>query len=387
MDGTLALWFDPLGHVAADAAKIDVHVNLWRDLPSGFDFLDVGLRFKVVEPLARVFMFVPERIDPGDVSDLWAVMRYGEVLKIVFNEVVQPGTGSADEYLVEQDGQPWLTMHRLDVSRDLSFETVYSPDGDGTIITFGAGFCDRLRASAAKCDNYARFRIDLRGDASRMFTVETQSQHGHLAPATDVTETTEFRLNVVRSYPEAVAHRARSGRFRIEKVHYFLIRDIGRRLVVQHGGARNVRRLETRPWQAYVDNRPGGGSGDMNSFVIYHWSADGRVQPFDEFVAYASFAADRPHLAWYAVGIVLLGALASAIANEVTALVGLASWRPATTASIALTLCALPIGLFWWVSRRRVGGDGVPARGVAASNTMVGSPPSRRDMFRQSRPS
>ena len=44
MDGTLALWFDPLGDAAADAPRIDVHVNLWRDLPSGFDFLDVGLR-------------------------------------------------------------------------------------------------------------------------------------------------------------------------------------------------------------------------------------------------------------------------------------------------------------------------------------------------------
>ena len=66
MDGTLALWFDPLSDAVADAPKIDVHVNLWRDLPSGFDFLDVGLRFKDVAELARVLMFVPGRIDRGD---------------------------------------------------------------------------------------------------------------------------------------------------------------------------------------------------------------------------------------------------------------------------------------------------------------------------------
>lgn len=352
MDGTLALWFDPLGDAHADAPRIDVHVNLWRDLPSGFDFLDVGLRFKDVAELARVLMFVPGRITRDDVSDLWAVMRYGEVLKIVFNEVVLPGPGSADAYLIEQDGQPWLTMHRIDVTRDLSFETVYSPDGDGTIITFEEHFCNRLRAAMNGCDGYARFRIDLQGAASRMFTVETHSQHGHLAPTTDVTETTEFRLNVVRSYPEVVAHRARVGRFSIEKVHYFLIRDVGRRMVAQHGGVRNVRRLETRPWRAYVENRPGGDAGDMDRFVIYHWKADGRIQPFEEFAAYASFAADRPHLAWYAVGIVLLGALGSAVASEAAALVALASWSSAVTASATLFLCTLPVAVFWWFSKR-----------------------------------
>jgi hypothetical protein len=352
MDGTLALWFDPLGDAAADAPRIDVHVNLWRDLPSGFDFLDVGLRFKDVAELARVLMFVPGSINRDDVSDLWAVMRYGEVLKIVFNEVVLPGPGSADAYLIEQDGRPWLTIHRIDVARDLSFETVYSPDGDGTIITFEEQFCNRLRAAVNGCDGYARFRIDLQGAASRMFTVETHSQHGHLAPATDVTETTEFRLNVVRSYPEVVAHRARIGRFSIEKVHYFLIRDVGRRLVAQHGGVRNVRRLETRPWRAYVENRPGGAAGEMDRFVIYHWKADGRIQPFEEFAAYASFAADRPHLAWYAVGIVLLGALGSAVASEASALVALASWSSAVTASATLFLCTLPVAVFWWFSKR-----------------------------------
>ena len=352
MDGTLALWFDPLGDAAADAPRIDVHVNLWRDLPSGFDFLDVGLRFKDVAELARVLMFVPGRIKRDDVSDLWAVMRYGEVLKIVFNEVVLPGPGSADAYLIEQDGRPWLTMHRIDIARDLSFETVYSPDGDGTIITFEEQFCNRLRAAVNGCDGYARFRIDLQGAASRMFTVETHSQHGHLAPATDVTETTEFRLNVVRSYPEVVAHRARVGRFSIEKVHYFLIRDVGRRLVAQHGGVRNVRLLETRPWRAYVENRPGGDAGDMDRFVIYHWKADGRIQPFEEFAAYASFAADRPHLAWYAVGIVLLGALGSAVASEAAALVALASWSSVVTASVTLFSCKLPVAVFWWFSKR-----------------------------------
>lgn len=352
MDGTLALWFDPLGDAAADAPRIDAHVNLWRDLPSGFDFLDVGLRFKDVAELARVLMFVPGRIKRDDVSDLWAVMRYGEVLKIVFNEVVLPGPGSADAYLIEQDGRPWLTMHRIDIARDLSFETVYSPDGDGTIITFEEQFCNRLRAAVNGCDGYARFRIDLQGAASRMFTVETHSQHGHLAPATDVTETTEFRLNVVRSYPEVVAHRARVGRFSIEKVHYFLIRDVGRRLVAQHGGVRNVRLLETRPWRAYVENRPGGDAGDMDRFVIYHWKADGRIQPFEEFAAYASFAADRPHLAWYAVGIVLLGALGSAVASEAAALVALASWSSVVTASVTLFSCTLPVAVFWWFSKR-----------------------------------
>lgn len=46
MNGTLAIWYEPLvgpGVPVHSPPKLELHFNLWRDLPSRTHFLDVGM--------------------------------------------------------------------------------------------------------------------------------------------------------------------------------------------------------------------------------------------------------------------------------------------------------------------------------------------------------
>lgn len=324
MEGTIALWFDPL-EPDRQAPCLELHVNLWRDLSADFNFLDVGFRLSEIENLRRFHLFFPVPLRLDCMTDLGETLRYADTLKAVFNDLVTAGSGDSGFYGTELDGKPHLTVQMLDIDRDLSLEPVAMPASDGTIVTFGESLCDRMRSVGAG-GHYVRLRIHLHGRSRDLFSSEIAAGDWRLTTATSITETTEFRFNERRSYPDVVARRVGEGAFRIEKIHYFLIRDIEQQLTSQHSPLRNVRRLEAGLWTPYLQGEPTRTStwrapaGVVRRLAIYHWSSKAKDDAFVEsFTAFASFRAARVHLGIYAVAIVLFGAMGSLLAAIISA--------------------------------------------------------------------
>ena len=280
---------------------------------------------KRVENLRRFHLFFPVPLRLDSISDLADTLRYGDTLKAVFNDLVTAGSGDTHFYPTELDGHPYVTVHRLNVQQDLDVEIVAMPSIDGTILTFGEGLCERMRGAGADAQ-YIRLRIHLAGRSRDLFSSEVAAGDWRMTTATSITETTEFRFNERRSYPDLISHRVSNGSFEIEKIHYFLIRDVEHQLSSQHRQLRNVRRLEAALWTPYLHGEPTR-TGTWRAppkvvrrLAIYHWSAKADAKdPVKSFTAFASFRAARVHLGIYALAIVLFGAMGSLVASILAA--------------------------------------------------------------------
>lgn len=335
MKGTLALWYEPADPARPELrVELEVHANLWRDLPSRANFLDLGLLFKGVENMTRFYLYVPARLTAEHLEDLSGVLRSGVTANAVFNDVVRFGAERDGGYDLERAADP-ITVLQIGAG-DTEFETLNDPlFGDGTRIAFNEQLCRRLPAGSSR--SYVRFRIRLVDDAAATFSSEITARDLAFASSAGRLELTEFRLNERRSFPASFADRADVGRFMITRIHYFLIRDLEHQLVVQHAPFEKVRRLETALWADYVASAYGSAeeltTRLANRLVIYHWKSKPKddEKEIADFISFASFRTTSTSLLFYAFVIVLLGAAGSVLA----ALLGelLSNWFSATAAT------------------------------------------------------
>lgn len=349
MKGTLALWYEPAESgkpdrpakvawrfkAAASTAnetprvELELHANLWRDLPSGTNFLDLGLMLRCVEHMSRFYLYIPATLSPASFQDL-GVLRSGVTPNAVFNDVVSLGPERDSSYGVTRGGETF-TVHMLRDS-DWELEPLNDPlFGDGTRIVFTEALCKRMATSTGR--HYVRFRIRLVDAAATTFSSDLIARDRAFASSAGRLELTEFRLNERRSYPRSFAGRAACGPFKITTIHYFLIRDLEHQLVVQSAPFEKVRRLESALWRDYVADAYGPANERSTKrlterLVIYHWKAKPKPSETEiaDFVAFASFRTTSSSLLYYAFVIVLLGAAGSALAALSGELVN--NWLP-----------------------------------------------------------
>lgn len=109
MNGTLALWYDPIDEDKDDQhPKIELHFNLWRDMENkpGLNFLDIGIKFKSnLQNLKRFKLYVPEEVRASQLTDLFEVLKYGQTLDAVFNSVTKRCNDEDKSFSFEIDGQ------------------------------------------------------------------------------------------------------------------------------------------------------------------------------------------------------------------------------------------------------------------------------------------
>jgi len=333
MKGTLALWYEPALPRSEDRGpvRVELHLNLWRDLPSGVNFLDIGLLLEDVEDMSRFYLYVPARLERTQIDDLYGILR--STADAVFNDVVELGAEGDDRYGITRSGRA-DTVFRI---REEDLELFHDEDavfGTGTRITFREGLVERMRAAAGS--KYLRFRIHLTGAARNTFSSEVLARDKVFVSSSGVLEVTEFRLNERRSFPASIARRKDPGRFLVTRIHYFLIRDLEHQLISQHARFEKIRRMEAELWlkylaSAYPDGEDGLTTELAERLVIYHWKERAKKQAgndepdgIGDFVAFASFRRSTSSLPAYAVMIVLLGAAGSLLAAAGTKV--LASW-------------------------------------------------------------
>ena len=341
MRGTLALWYEPVvkvpkteeadvGVLAPEEVPqpcVELHFNLWRDLSSSTNSLDVGFVLSELSGLRRFYLYIPAPVRRTHIKDLAPVLRVGATLNAVFNEVVTLRAEGDSSYEIVPHCNPPLNVFFIG-EQDLKVESFKEGDNFiGTRIAFTEALCSRLRDCLTNV--YLRIRIELVGTAADLFSSEIFASDRAFASSIGRFELTEFRLNERRSYPPRIAELADRYDFNIRQLHYFLIRDLQHRLLVQHAPFRKVRRLERDLWADYL-----AGSTSAHQFklsaklasrlVIYHWRKDADAgSAIDGFIAFASFSASTHNIALYAAVIVLLGAAGSALAAAAAAYLGL----------------------------------------------------------------
>lgn len=360
MNGTLAIWYEPEdGGNSTPAIQLDnarpnleIHFNLWRDNPSKTNFLDIGLRLSNIESVNRMYVYFPVLLRLEQFQDLSSVMAYGQTLDAVFNMVVEVGSKTDLRYETIKNGQPFVTVHKVNIGDDLTLEPVEDAlKGTGSTITFTEAMCARLRAGGSG-SQYLRLRLHLTGKAQTLFTQEIIGQEKIFVSSSQRLELTELRLNEQRSFPHSIAKRASSNAFNIVRVHYFLIRELGHALVTQHAPIRKVRRLEAKLWASYLRGReiPAQDAAEeerlLSRLIIYHWREGSDVKPIQDFTAFASFQASTPGLLFYMIGVILLGAIGSALHD-----LGKSSWG---TTQNTLPYLLGGLAVLWAVARTGV---------------------------------
>lgn len=334
MKGSVAIWYEPLDESETSPPEVELHFNLWRDLVvRGSNYLDVGILFKaptdgkgVSTTLANTAesfcLFLPAPLSKTQVVDLSRLMEHGSTLNAVFNDVVTVTHRHDLSFDTAIGKKPHLTFHKLDLDHDIEIQPIETALGElGTLFIFRRSFC--ARCSDKQRDQYLRLRFVLNGLARDLFTSDSRPSDWFLVSSFARTELTEFRLNERRSFPVAIAERARAF-FRIQTVHYFLMRDLKFELVSAHTDFRKLRRLEEDLWRHYLLGTPPGldpgwpvrramARGSAKRMIIYHWRVQGEDdKPIDDFVALASFRVPIPNLVIYAVVIGFLGGVGNA---------------------------------------------------------------------------
>lgn len=362
MDGTIALWFEP-NDKAQPAPKLSLHINVWKDVSKTYNFLDIGFRLSEAENLKRFFLFFPADLRSGAISDLSRVLKFGKVLHAVFNDVVEVTDSEEASFRTEIDGAPFLMVHHLDLDTDISIQPVLmASNRTGSTVMFTDDLCARIRARG-DIDHYVRIRLKLTEHLDELFSSEMRSGDWRFASAANDLELTEIRLNERRSFPPEITRASRDRFFKIKSIHYFLVRHVEKQLVLQYPEARKVRRLEPALWGPYLSDQPAIEPKRLNHVIgklmIYHWRSLAPPPPSQEktklfekrrhveetgikdFIVFASFRRAQPNHFIYAVAIVILGAMGSALCEVLKAAPGEATRTPVAILGFLFALLLL----------------------------------------------
>jgi hypothetical protein len=377
MRGSLAVWYEQRkdGVSGSGPPRVELHFNIWRDLSSSANILDVGFILENAQSLCRFFLFIPTQIELAKISDLSQLLMHGGSLNAVFNDIIKIGDRGELSFTTAINQKPFLRIHHLQ-EQDLSIETVnISGDRLGTVIKFGVALCNRVVNTASE-KNYIRIRLILDERAAELFSSETQARDWWLLSSFARTELAEFRLNERRSLPPEIAEWADKGRLQIKRIHYFLVRDFRYELVMQHPPFRKVRRLEGDLWREYLRGRlPGNKTGTdllpeeaADRMLIYHWRQPERPNELsdneageyvEDFIAFATFRWSKSNIVLYAIIIALVGALGNAIEPVIGW--GLSAVLPpmreaplhGVTLATLIILTTVVFGIAKWLERRR----------------------------------
>ncbi|MFT8815198.1 hypothetical protein [Acetobacter fabarum] len=340
MDGTLALWFEEKNaDITSESPTptLQLHVNLWRDLDENFNFLDLGFLLADVQNLGRLYLYLPASIERECIYDLSNALKDQDTLNAVFNDVNIIGPETDEYFTVTTVAKKQKLIHRVDVENDLDISHITNPGHpNGTVIAVKSVCCDRITDAFDQhptASQYIRIRVFLRGDARNLFTTIDSAAGIGFSLSQDFLETTEFRLNERRSYPQTILQRAAKGELRLLSVHYFLIRSRDYQLSSQHQTFRKIRNLEDGIWAEYLDIGLTASEkirAKPNGMIIYQWREIADSQPqkdtghpkgMDDFIAYASFRIAKSRLYVYLAAAFAVGGVGSALCNVILALI------------------------------------------------------------------
>ncbi len=322
---TLALWYqrNQSHPVKEKRPTIELHVNLWRRIgrqrrEKEINYLDVGIKIIEQRDLGALNLYVPFPAKQCVVEDLAHLLRENEIASAVFNEVleVHPAEGTDDTFYIRQNGDHFLSVHSIDVDRDVEYLSTFPGAAPaGFVIRLAREFCSKFHAPG---EHYIRFRFKLKAEAAHIFSSDVSNEDGWILSSTTTSEITEIRINEVRSIPESVQRLSKMHDWvapEINAIHYFLVRDISFDLIASHANFRKIRRMEPE-WDAYLG--PDFPIGSARNMLIYHWRKSNGGGDVGDFVTLAKFRRSKGNVLLYIFLVIALGSIGSGLHSSLS---------------------------------------------------------------------
>jgi hypothetical protein len=291
LNHSIAIWYSRKNGAALDAvAQLTLHVNLWRleSRSNGLDVTALDLGFWVTKALCvdKVYLYVPFVVTADAIVDLGRLLMDTEIATAIFSDNVQvhPSAPNTSKFSMEVGTQN-LSCWKLDVGADFSLRVIAT---DGVILEFDQQVFD----VASDMDvRYVRFRINLTGAGREAFFTRYDPADRSLLSGYEEIEVVDFRFNEIRNLPRSVIDemtKAIAGRFSVQQINYFVIRDMTEELNLSHSALQKCRTLEPSVWTRYV-TMDGQNSASLRNAIIFYWKKDHTSSKISDFNALARF--------------------------------------------------------------------------------------------------
>lgn len=332
--GSMAVWCVAGGD--ASEASMETHFNFWRiagdkdfkGRPQNppRDFLEIGLLIKNPQPVQRICVYLPIKIDRRAVQDAGVQLAHTAVAQGIFNEKLHCVTTPAPERIELKNGDSlFCRVHKFIEGNGVIDETHLSSEdfSDGTLLCIKQAAIESVSHQIKKDDKiYFRLRIYLPSGKESPFIHVITPLDRRFQSGFEEIEYIDFRLNELRTLPPQVENKIRAdevaGKVGISLVAFLTAFPVHSELSASSVQWHKNRLLEHNPWNDYV---PSGIPGGM---VVYHWKKEGKdgngVADFSSFVKLHTRRSGRKILITYLVVAFLFGLLgnlaASAIASS-----------------------------------------------------------------------
>lgn len=228
---------------------------------------DIGVNVKKICNIKNIYLYVPFKLETGDIKDLGSVMiNNKKVIDGIFNEnckVTKSGYENAIEVEIprEQNKSQKIKIFVLDFEWEGNIKI--EQKSNGTVIIIDTDL-DEFKDVSEDIDSYFRFRIY--GKSLRKLIDIEKIRDNFLKPYSEKNDIIDFRVNEKRSMPESLVNLINSkNEFEIEAIHFLLLMDMKYSLIAT-GLNYSVRALETKIWDEYI-----GYEIENMRFVGYHW--------------------------------------------------------------------------------------------------------------------
>ncbi len=280
MAKSLAFWLE---NDKSSATSIELHFNFWSlnsNTKEEINYLDVGVKFELVQHASSINIFFPFPIDKNKyISQLGRkVCETDSLISAIFNtniKQLKPDTGTSD-ITFHHESESKLRFHsQIELGErgvGVSIANVESQGDTGTIISFPISLFSQSRtdhAEESQLPNYFRFRVKMSLEDKKTISQTYKSKDSKLLSRLESTEIVDFRVNEIRNLPPQICSKLKNKSF-ISTIHFFLIRETDSEHKLSHTEFKRCRILEKDLWDDYLS------LGDKNlsipeQMLIYHW--------------------------------------------------------------------------------------------------------------------
>ncbi|HLP48660.1 MAG TPA: hypothetical protein VK186_10275 [Candidatus Deferrimicrobium sp.] len=272
-----------------EKVSLDLHFNFWklkekwsfkankvkRKWPFTTDyayFLDIGLKIKDFKFIDTVKLYFPFELKKDAIKDLGNfVVNDTSLVNAIFNEEYKiisiPNKKFSD--LEHPDNKRNFSIYCIDTNNDLVIEKKHN----GSIVTLNVG---TINCGNKEC--YFRFRIS--SEFLRQFTHLYTPKNSLFQSAFIETEVIDLRLNEKRNLDQNLLEEMeREKMFKINKIHFLLLRNAEDNFVFAHHDTNTCRVLEEKIWDKYIDFKH-----KEKKIIAYHWKKTDDNHSFNAFV-------------------------------------------------------------------------------------------------------
>lgn len=234
---------------------IDVHVNLWN-LNSNHWILDFGFHLNCHQTIELLLPFCIN--DASEIKDLLCTLDQ-DILKLIFNEHVSVNKQTSNTY--------------SEVTRQASQNKNF--DVCEAHITLN-GYLDdhtRILLEPKNCNTnnpkYLRIRINLSTHYKKIIQFVALRDY-FLNPIKEEIHYIDFRVNEIRYLRGATFTHFKDRLCSIDNLHYFIIKSIDDKMVVESPNKNRARLLEEKLWQNYLEEP----NEISRCMIAYHWKSN-----------------------------------------------------------------------------------------------------------------